>query len=1018
MKFQVGSALLLASLLLFPGCQQSPETGSKALSPEASLATFRLPNDLRVEIFAAEPYVRDPVDLVFDEEGRAFVAEMLDYPYDPPSREPPRSRIRALEDRDGDGRVDHSVVFADRILQLKGLLAWNGGIIAAAAPDLLFFKDTDGDLRADERKVLFTGFEVGQPQGRVSNLRFSVDNWIYVSNDGHPGEVSFSQRPNAAAVSVLGSDFRFRLDRGLFESASGAARFGQTLDAWGHRFVTRTGTHSLHVLLPRRYLQRNPFLAAAAPAVQDISDHDASIFPLTPPEEWRKERTTIRQQRSDELGLARQMKISGVFTGATGGTIYGAAALPAHYQGNLFTAGIAGNLVHRDLLRPSGISFVASRPREERNQEFLASADPWFRPVQFKTGWDGNLYMVDIYRQLVEDPESIPEPIKKHLDFYAGTELGRIYRIVPKEEKAIQSPPSLGQSSNQNLVGLLSHPNQWWRLTAQRLLIQRQDQSLVPLLEELVRKGDSAAGRLHALYSLEALQALSARILETVLRDPHPALQEHAVGLAERFPQLLDQLVVLTERAEARVAFQLALSLGEFDQNKVYRALAILAQSQALEPGFRTAILSSEAGSSLKFLSLLLQDASFFKSPMPQRVEFFKELSAVVSARNLAGEIARLLDLLSRSSQLSQEAWQAAGLAGMVQGLQLGQFRGLDDPTAIASIRHLLSSSLPPVQELASRVAQHFRMPALWALAERQALDSALAITQRVQAIRTLAAAPLQVSRPTVERLLDSHPAPELRTALFRTLARFDEPEVADLILSRWKTLSPGDRSIAIEVLLAHGQRVSLLLDALDGGEVEPAALEQGHRVILIQHPDQEIRRRALKFFKRTPGERDEVVRRYQKVLELDGEAKPGQAVFERECSQCHRPQPGGQVGPDLQVGVQGHTRPQLIQAILDPSAEILGMFQNYIVSTRDGRVYGGVLAAETPGALTLRSGPGEQQTILRARIVEIRASEVSLMPDGLEDNISIQEMTDLIAFIQAGYLLSSNPSELKKTAE
>ena len=241
LKFQVGLAFLLVSLLLFSSCQQSAETGSKALSPEASLATFRLPEDLRVEIFAAEPYVRDPVDLVFDEEGRAFVAEMLDYPYDPPRGEPPRSRIRALEDRDGDGRVDHSVVFADGILQLKGLLPWNGGIIAAAAPDLLFFKDTDGDLRADERKVLFTGFEVGQPQGRVSNLRFSLDNWIYVSNDGHPGDVIFSGRPDAAAVSVLGTDFRFRLDRGLFESASGAARFGQTLDAWGHRFVTEPG---------------------------------------------------------------------------------------------------------------------------------------------------------------------------------------------------------------------------------------------------------------------------------------------------------------------------------------------------------------------------------------------------------------------------------------------------------------------------------------------------------------------------------------------------------------------------------------------------------------------------------------------------------------------------------------------------------------------------------------------------------------------------------------------------------
>ena len=389
------------------------------------------------------------------------------------------------------------------------------------------------------------------------------------------------------------------------------------------------------------------------------------------------------------------MKISDVFTGATGGTIYGGTALPAHYHGNLFTAGIAGNLVHRDLLKPSGISFAASRPRGEENQEFLASTDPWFRPVQFKTGWDGKLYIVDIYRQLVEDPESIPEPIKKDLDFYAGTELGRIYRIVPKEATATPPSPSLGQSHNQALVGLLSHPNQWWRLTTQRLLTQRRDQSLVPLLEELVRKGDSSAGRLHALYSLEALQARTPRMVETALKDPHPALQEHAVNLAERFPQLLDRLLTLAKKAEPRVAFQLALSLGEFDQDKVYRALSVLVQEQALEPGFRTAILSSDAGSSLRLLSLLLQDRSFFESSERQSVKFFEELSAVVSARNREDEVARLLGLLSRSSLLSQETWQSAGLEGTAQGLELGRFRALDDTAAIASIQRLLSSSLP-----------------------------------------------------------------------------------------------------------------------------------------------------------------------------------------------------------------------------------------------------------------------------------------------------------------------------------
>ena len=196
------------------------------------------------------------------------------------------------------------------------------------------------------------------------------------------------------------------------------------------------------------------------------------------------------------MGLKRTRQVQGFFTGATGGTVYSGDRLPPSYRGNLFTGGVAGNLVHRDLLAPSGISFVASRAPEEQQREFLASTDPWFRPVQFTTGWDGNLYIVDIYRKLVEDPESIPEPIKRDLDFYAGTDRGRIYRIVPAHDPGPASAkPSLTGTGSQSLVRLLSHPNRWWRLTAQRLLVQRQEIRAVAGLKDVVRQGESAKGR-------------------------------------------------------------------------------------------------------------------------------------------------------------------------------------------------------------------------------------------------------------------------------------------------------------------------------------------------------------------------------------------------------------------------------------------------------------------------------------------------------------------------------------------
>lgn len=995
---------LLPGLLLLSGCGESTETGP--LDPEESLAGFQHPGDVRIEIFAAEPYVRDPVDLVFDEEGRAFVAEMLDYPYDPPPGQPPRSRIRVLEDRDGDGRVDHSVVFADGLLQLKGLALWDGGVIAAAAPDLLYFKDTDGDLRADERRVLFTGFEVGQPQGRVSNLRYSLDNWIYVSNDGHPGLVRSPDRPGAGPVSVLGTDFRFRPGRRIFEAASGAARFGQTFDDWGNRFVTRTGTHVLHVLLPRRYLERNPYLAAPAEIIRDVSDHDRRIYARTPPEKWRELRTQVRQERSEQMGLGRTPQVHGFFTGATGGTVYSGDRLPPSYRGNLFTGGVAGNLVHRDLLAPSGISFVASRAPEEPQREFLASTDPWFRPVQFTTGWDGNLYIVDIYRKLVEDPESIPEPIKRDLDFYAGTDRGRIYRVAPAGESSpAPVKPSLTGMDPQGLVRLLSHPNRWWRLTAQRLLVQRQGTSAVAALERLVRQGESAKGRVHALNAMEGLSALSSEILAQALRDSSPRVREHAVRMAEDFPGLLPRLADMAVREAPRVSFQLALSLGRFQGEAVTRALSRLVLHQTLTPGFRAAVLSSEAGSSPDLLEELLERDFFEGGDQTRRSEFLEELAAVVGARHRRSEIGRFLGILHRSPALAGEAWLGAGLEGLARGLELAKVAGLEPAGVRGRFRDLLENDSDRVRTAAVRVARYFRMPGLTAQARRQALDSNLPIQQREQAVRVLESVRFRDARPIFGHLLDSDSA--LRFEVLKILGGYDDVEIAGLILSRWSTLSPRERRPALHALIVQRKRASRLLDALERGTVETAALEQDHRVLLAQHPEEAIRNRALTWLRPdSPVERDRVVQHYQQVLDLAADSERGEQVFERECARCHQPQEGDAVGPDLRVGVQGHTREELLQAILNPNAQILGLFQNYIVTTREGLVYGGVLAAEGPGSLTLRSGPGEEETILRARITEIRASRVSLMPEGLEENIGLQEMADLIAYIQAGDML------------
>ncbi|MDE2926482.1 MAG: c-type cytochrome [Acidobacteriota bacterium] len=1000
--------LLLGLHLMNTGC--GPDPASTPPSPEAMLETFRISEEFRVEIFAAEPDVTDPVDLAFDEQGRAWVAEMRDYPYQPPEGGPFLSRVRVLEDRDGDGRVDHSTVFAEGLPNVKSVLPWKDGLLVSSAPNILYLRDTDGDLRADETTPLFTGFTIlVDPEGQLSNLRFGIDNWIYAANDSQAGQITFSRRPGAEPVSVLNADFRFRLDRNLFEAASGATRFGLSFDEWGRRFFSQSGRHIQHVVAARRYLQRNLFLTAP-PVTRFISVHDQRIFQLTPAEAWREARTRMRRRRARELGRERQTASTGFFSGATGATIYTGDTFPRRYRGNAFAGDVAGNIVHRDVLTPSGVSFVADRPEEERDREFMASTSRWFRPASFAVGPDGNLYVVDICRQYVETPASIPEPIKEGLDFYAGIDHGRIYRIVPRDSASRPYVrPELHKAATPELVGHLASPNQWWRLTAQRLLLQRQDRSALPALREMAGNRENPQGRLHALFALEGLSALEEAIVGEALEDDQPGVREQAVILAEKFPGLLPKLVKMTGDPSPRVAFQLSLSLGEFSGPRVHDAFRDLVARHGEDPWQRAAVLSSDAGSSLKLLQSMVAERGYFNPPAPNKTGFLDDLAAVVGARSEGREVQRLVRLLARSRPLREKGLRAAGLSGLARGLELAQIVRLNPAGAAGSLRSLLGSGSQEVRDAAARVGKHFRVPSLVATARKDVLDESLSAARRSSSVRMLAAATYREAEPVLTRVL-TVADPELTRAALETLSYFEDPDVSRLVLEKWGTFSPDARAQALAILLSHPARVQALLSAVESGAMERAALDHQQKQFLRNHPGEEVRRRALEILQADTTDRDALVEEHLPVLELEADPLNGGKVFRRECARCHEPDQGVGVGPGLRTAVQGHTREQLLFDILNPSGLILSAYQNYIVTTRDGRVYGGIIAAETPGTLTLRSGPNQQETILRGRIAEIRASEVSIMPEGFEENLTRQELADVISFMQAGYLI---PEEL-----
>ncbi len=646
------------------------------LSAEEAIHRFILREGFKIELFAAEPYVRDPVEMVFDEYGDAYVVEMPDYPFKPGAKDA-KGRIRLLKDNDQDGRIDEAITFAENISEATSILPWKGGLLVTAAPHILYLKDTTGDHRADIKEMLFSGFFENNSEAQITNLRFNIDNWIYAGNFGQAGQISYKETPQAEPLVINGGDFRFRLDRTQYEVAAGPTQFGQALDDWGNRFVTQNTLHLQQVMIPWRYLHRHRQLPSTA-ALLNISDHDLTMYQHTAAPYWREERTRRRQQQYYEQGLDRIEYAANNFTGASGSTVYQGDAFPPDFYGNIFTGDVAGNLIHRDVMltQENTPAFVAQRDEREKTREFLVSLDTWFRPTNFTVGPDGFLYVMDMYRQHIETPLSIPEDLKADMDFEAGKMMGRIYRIMPAEVSPKADRPILATQNSQELVAHLSHPNGWYRFNAQRLLMERQDISIVPQLEALLTH-PKAQTRLHALYCLEGLSSLSVEIIGRLLGDTHPAIRTHAIRLAEVHSDLLPQLVGLFPDSSAQVEFQLSLTLGAFDRPSAISVLSKLLQKHIGNPWFRKAVLSSLAGSSMELIKQLEKDR-FFQRPSADKQSFLSDISFIAAHR--PEQYSELIKFFRQSSVLQDSGYKKAFVAASLKSIKK-QGEGFIAPT-------------------------------------------------------------------------------------------------------------------------------------------------------------------------------------------------------------------------------------------------------------------------------------------------------------------------------------------------
>src|SRR5262245_57393309 len=566
--------------------------------PAEALKTFKVLDGFRMDLVACEPQLASPVAAAYDEDGRLYVAEMRDYPTPLKPGETPRGRVRLLEDRDGDGVYETATVFAEGLHWPTGIACWDGGVYVTAAPDIWYFKDTDGDGKADVRRKVYTGFVVYNVQALVNGLQWGVDNRIYGVTAANGGDIRPGDQPSATPISVRGRDFRFDPVTGQFEAISGTAQFGNAFDDWYHRFLSANRLVTGHVVLPAHALSRNPFLPVAR-TVQDFAaegvDVPLPMYQISPPEPWRVVRTERYHAEGQKLPPS-EMVVTGIFTSGTGITIYRGAAYPEHYLGQAFVGNVAGNLVHRRALEPRGGTFTARRTDEKC--EFVSSTDNWFRPVNFVNAPDGTLHVIDMYREVVEHPWSIPDDIKAHLDLESGQDRGRIYRLT-SPGFTLPKPPRLSRATTAELVATLENPNSWWRETAQRLLYQRRDPAAVGPLRRLARESRFPLARVHALGTLHGLGALETVDIVGALRDPAAGVREQAVQFAEprleKTPELAAAVRAAADDTDARVRFQTAIALGVLPDDAATAALIRIARCDATDVWARLAVLSSSA---------------------------------------------------------------------------------------------------------------------------------------------------------------------------------------------------------------------------------------------------------------------------------------------------------------------------------------------------------------------------------------------------------------------------------------
>lgn len=609
-----------------------PAPPAPPLTPAKELKTFIVPQGFHVELVAAEPLVEDPSVAVFDEDGRLWVTEMRSYMQDAYAthEDAPIGRVVVLESSKGDGKYDKRTIYLDNIYLPRAICPVAGGVLIGSPPHLWFCRDTKGDLHCDQKIEVSDKYGIAKdPEYGDNGLLWARDNWIYNANS----TVKFHYTGGSTKLTTGGQ----------FESAPTAHRgqWGLAQDDVGRLYFNYNSDQLRADLIPTDYLSRNPHFKAEGGNYRVETDQRV----------WSN-RPNPGINRGYEPGNLRPDGHLATVTATCGATIFRGTALGDDFYGNAFIPEPAGNLVMRKkLTETDGVvkSKSVLNTRDGKQLDFLTSTDERFRPVNTYTGPDGALYVVDFHHGLIQHRVYLTPFLRNQVferKLEAPIHEGRIWRIV-KNGAALTKLPHMSKESAAQLVEHLSDPNGWWRDTAQRLLVERNDKSAVPLLQKLAINGSNPLGRLHALWTLQGMDEIDMATLRKALDDPDARVASAAIRLSEplmvtRRGGMLDDVLKQASRADVRL--QLVLSLSDVAHDKTEKVLANLLATSADKPFIRDAALSGLMDRELPFLQRLLADPAWHDES-PARSSVLGALATCIFNANHPDDMAKLIDL-------------------------------------------------------------------------------------------------------------------------------------------------------------------------------------------------------------------------------------------------------------------------------------------------------------------------------------------------------------------------------------